>query len=81
MRYAVIYERAKDGSIWGYAPDIPGATGAGETLDEARASVTTGITLWIETARERGVPIPQPSASGTEFVDVPPRRPADDAAS
>ncbi len=70
MRYALNYEHAKDGSIWGYAPDIPGATGAGDTLDEARASVTAGIALWIETARTRGVPIPQPSADGTEFVDV-----------
>ncbi len=70
MRYAVVYERSKDGSIWGYAPDIPGATGAGDTLDEVRASVTAGITLWIETARQRGVPVPAPSAAGTDFVDI-----------
>ncbi len=70
MKYAVIYERAKDGSIWAYAPDIPDATGAGDTLDEARKSVTTGIALWIETARERGVPIPEPRSTGTEFVEV-----------
>jgi len=71
MRYAVVYERAKDGSIWGYAPDIPGATGAGDTLEEARESVTTGLALWIETARERGIPVPAPTAVSTEFVEVP----------
>jgi predicted RNase H-like HicB family nuclease len=71
MRYAVVFERGLDGSIWGYAPDIPGATGAGDTLDEARASVATGIALWIETARERGVPVPAPKAPGSEFVEVP----------
>jgi predicted RNase H-like HicB family nuclease len=49
MKYAVIYERAKDRSTWGYALDIPGATGAGDTLEEARESVATGIALWIET--------------------------------
>jgi predicted RNase H-like HicB family nuclease len=66
----VIYERAKDGCVWGYAPDIPGATGAGDTLEEARESVTTGIALWIEVAREQGMPIPEPHATGSEYVEV-----------
>ncbi len=70
MKYAVAYERGKDGTIWGYALDIPGATGAGDTLEEARESVTAGIALWIETARERGVPVPEPRAVGSEFVEV-----------
>lgn len=71
MRYAVAYERGKDGTIWAYALDIPGATGAGDTLEEARESVATGIALWIEMARERGTPVPEPRSTGSEYVEVP----------
>ena len=49
-----VFDRAEDGSIWGYTPDVPGAYGAGDTLDEAKASLREGIRLWFEVARERG---------------------------
>ncbi len=71
MKYAVIFERAADGGIWGYAPDLPGATGMGDSLDEARASVADGIAIWIDEMRKSGQPIPAPTATGTELVDIP----------
>ena len=63
LTYQAIFERSDDGSIWGYTPEVPGATGAGETLDEARSSLRRGIELWIETARTNGEPIPPGSTT------------------
>ena len=63
MKYMVLFERAADGSIWGYAPDLPGATGVGETLEEAKVSVSQGIALWLDVARERGKRFPRPRTS------------------
>ena len=56
MIYRAVFDRAEDGAIWGYAPDVPGAYGAGDTLDEAKSSLREGIRLWMELARERGEP-------------------------
>ncbi len=41
-------------------PDLPGASGAGDTVDEAIASAIEGVRLWCETAAEAGKPIPEP---------------------
>lgn len=76
MIYHAIFERSEDGSIWGFAPDIPGAYGAGDTLDEAKASLREGIRLWMEVAREDGLEIPMPSAGiagamAVDLIDVP----------
>jgi predicted RNase H-like HicB family nuclease len=70
MKYLVIYERAADGGIWGYAPDLPGATGMGDTLDEARESVTAGIAIWIDEMKKSGQPIPKPTTVGSELLEV-----------
>jgi len=76
MTYQAIYERADDGTIWGYTPDVPGAFGAGDTLDEAKESLREGIRLWIQAARENGTAIPSPpaiasSAIAIELLEVP----------
>jgi len=76
MIYQGIYERSEDGSIWGYTPDLPGALGAGDTLDEAKASLREGIRLCLEVAREQGLDIPGPSvttpdAIAVELIEIP----------
>ena len=35
--YTAIFESAPGGAIWGWIPEIPGATGMGETIEEAEA--------------------------------------------
>lgn len=69
--YQAIYERSSDGTFWGCVPDLPGTAGAGETLDEAKASLREAVRLWVETARERGIPIPPPTTVATDTIDVP----------
>jgi predicted RNase H-like HicB family nuclease len=76
MIYQAIYERSEDGTIWGYTPELPGALGAGDTLQEAQASLREGVRLWIEAAREEGMDIPSPSdttasAIAMELIEVP----------
>jgi predicted RNase H-like HicB family nuclease len=56
-----LFQRADDGSVWGWIPEIPGATGMGDTVEEAEASLRAGLAIWIETERESGRPIPAPS--------------------
>ena len=70
MKYQAIYERAEDGSIWGYCPDLPGTSGAGDTLEQAKASLTEGVRLWVETMREKGETIPPPATIATDLIEV-----------
>ena len=70
MKYSAIFERSTGGTIWGYCPDLPGATGAGDTLDEAKASLREGARLWILSRAEEGWPIPSPSTVAIETIEV-----------
>ncbi len=41
-------------------PELPGCMAHGRTKSEAIAHAEAAIDLWIETAKEDGVPIPEP---------------------
>ncbi len=48
-----------DGWYIGYCPEIPGANGQGQTIEECRKNLAEAITLILEDRREdalRGVP-------------------------
>jgi antitoxin HicB len=62
MTYQAVFERADDGTVFAYVPDLPGCTSWGPTLDEARHNVGEAIDLWIATAKEHGIDVPPPSA-------------------
>jgi predicted RNase H-like HicB family nuclease len=65
-----IFERAVDGTIWGYIPELPGASGSGDSLKEARESLAVSTRLWIEDARSRGDATPEPSTIGAYQIEV-----------
>ena len=69
MIYQAVFGKATDGSIWGYVPELPGATGSGDTLEAARVSLVEGVRLWIEDARTSGDPIPEPSTIAMIPID------------
>jgi predicted RNase H-like HicB family nuclease len=41
-------------------PDLKPCSAHGDTPDEAIANIQNAVELWIETAAERGMPIPEP---------------------
>jgi predicted RNase H-like HicB family nuclease len=57
--FTAIIETAPEGGYWSMCPEIPGANGQGETVDEAKASLKAAIELILEDRREdmlRGIP-------------------------
>jgi predicted RNase H-like HicB family nuclease len=57
--FTAIIETAPDGGYLAMCPEIPGANGQGETIDEAKKSLTSAIELILEDRREdmlRGLP-------------------------
>ena len=57
--YLVVFEWA--GSNYSaYVPDLPGCISTGKTLEDAEANIKEAISLYIDTLREDGQPIPEP---------------------
>lgn len=54
-----ILEKAPEGGYWAICPEIPGANGQGETIEEAKESLKQAVTLILEDRLEdamRGLP-------------------------
>jgi predicted RNase H-like HicB family nuclease len=54
-----IIEPAPEGGWWAICPDVPGANGQGETVEEAKDSLCAAVELIFEDRREdmlRGLP-------------------------
>lgn len=57
--FTAIIERALEGGYWAVCPEVPGANGQGETLEETRQSLVEAIELLLEDRRAdylRGLP-------------------------
>ena len=69
-KYAVIFEQAK--SNWAaYVPDLPGCVTTGRTLEEAELNVREAISGHLQTLREFGEPIPEPTSVAKEIEANP----------
>jgi predicted RNase H-like HicB family nuclease len=66
-RYAVIIERG-DTSYGAYVPDLPGCVAVAETRAEVEKLIAEAIALHIESLREYGNPVPEPS-SIVEYIE------------
>jgi predicted RNase H-like HicB family nuclease len=65
VKYAVIFERAENN--WAaYVPDLPGCMATAPTLEETRMSIREAIQGHIETLRQFGEPVPEPSSLAGE---------------
>jgi predicted RNase H-like HicB family nuclease len=69
MRYLYVIEKAPDGSYSAYVPDLPGCTTCGDTVDEIKASIKHAVSLYIDSLREHGEPVPPPTSSA-DVVDA-----------
>lgn len=57
----VVYYTPEDGGYFSVVPDLPGCTAHGEPPEEALREALVAQELWVETARDLGRPIPEPS--------------------
>jgi predicted RNase H-like HicB family nuclease len=61
--YLVIFEWA--GSNYSaYVPDLPGCISTGKTLEDIERNIKEAIELYIDTLKEDGQPIPEPTVRG-----------------
>lgn len=69
-KYAVIFERAE--TNWAaYVPDLPGCVTTGKSLEETERNVREAISGHLETLREFGEPIPEPTSVAKEIEVTP----------
>ncbi len=69
-RYAVIFEQAKTNCA-AYVPDLPGSVSTGRTLEETELNVREAISGHLQTLREFGEPIPEPTSVAKEIEVTP----------
>ena len=67
--YLVIFEWAGS-NCSAYVPDLPGCITTGKTLEDTERNIKEAISLYIETLREDGKPIPEPTTRARP-VSVP----------
>lgn len=60
MRYAVVIEK-RPTSVGAYVPDLPGCVAVGESVEEVRQLIQQAVALHLESMRESGEPIPEPT--------------------
>ena len=58
--YLIIIEPTSTGYS-AYAPDLPGCITVGDTIEETRAFMKEAIGLYVDTLREKGLPVPPPA--------------------
>jgi predicted RNase H-like HicB family nuclease len=69
-KYAVIFEQAK--TNWAaYVPDLPGCVSTGRTLEETELNVREAIAGHIQTLREFGELVPEPTSVAKEIEVTP----------
>ncbi len=60
MKYRVVVEQDENGAYTSYVPALPGCLSQGKTRAEALASIKEAISLYLESLREHGDPVPPP---------------------
>jgi predicted RNase H-like HicB family nuclease len=61
MQYVVVFEKASS-NYAAFVPDLPGCVATGATREEVEQLIREGIQLYIDTLREDGKHVPEPSA-------------------
>lgn len=57
--FTAVIEPAEEGGYWAVCPEVPGANGQGETVEEAKQDLAAAIRLILDDRREdalRGLP-------------------------
>ncbi len=68
MQYVVVIEKT-EGNYGAYVPDLPGCVAVAETREEVVRLIHEAIALHLESLREEGAPIPDPTTT-SDLVEV-----------
>lgn len=52
MEFTAIIEPAEEGGFWAICPEVPGANGQGETIEEVKEDLEAAIKLMLDVMRE-----------------------------
>ena len=70
MKYSVVlYWSDIDAAFLAEVPDLPGCMADGETMQEALKQAEVVAQIWIETAREEGIHVPEPTGRPALQID------------
>ena len=67
--YPISIEK-EDGQYYAYSENLPGVYGLGDSIEEAKTSMSEGIRLYILECKKDGKPIPIARAIYSETVSV-----------
>lgn len=60
--YVVIFEWTGN-NYSAYVPDLPGCITTGKTIEKTEQHIKEAISLYIDTLREDGKPVPEPTTT------------------
>lgn len=67
--YAVIIEGSGD-SFSAYVPELPGCIATGGSIEEAESRIKEAIVDHVQSLREHGEPVPEPTTAAVRVVEV-----------
>lgn len=70
MKYLVVIEKGA-ASFGAYVPDLPGCVAVAKTRRQVKTLIREAIQLHVKDMRQRGYPVPKPTAAG-ELVELQP---------
>ena len=60
-RYEIILYWSEEDTVFvAEVPELPGCMAHGDSQEAALSNVKEAMSLWLEVARERGKPVPEP---------------------
>lgn len=68
MKYRVLIEPDEDGVFVAEVPALPGCVSQGASREDALRNVREAISLYLESLREHGEPVPPPITE--EIVEI-----------
>ncbi len=57
--FEIVFDPEEDGGYHVYAPALKGCHSYGATKEEARQNIAEAIELWLESAKELGLMVPE----------------------
>ncbi len=64
----IIYWSVEDDAFVAEVPELPGCMAHGPSHESALAAIKEAMSLWIDTAKEYGDPIPEPKGRRLIFA-------------